>query len=337
MPLHLEAAAAHWHRDGIGLQLPAFAFAFAFSRNEVMVSATLSRRRRNYSANKSNSTTVVYAQSHPEWWKREEERWLREEQRWLREEARWLREEARWHAQHRALQAQISSLTQQLQQLSPSPAPAPAPPQLTVTGVDLQEQIFTSNQNQSKNKKRTTLTRGSRGEDVKEMQEALQRLGFYSGEEDMEYSSFDGGTQKAVKSWQATLGIAQDGAMTVELLAKLLGEEMLDTHLEEELINGASVPLSEKEGLNGSVPIQAVTEIAQIQQAISIKPEGVEISEKQVYLLGENRWEEPQRLLNKQKSGSKVDTIARCINCRGEGKIFCSECEGTGDLNVEEQ
>lgn len=36
------------------------------------------------------------------------------------------------------------------------------------------------------------------------MQEALQRLGFYSGEEDMEYSSFSSGTEKAVKTWQVS-------------------------------------------------------------------------------------------------------------------------------------
>lgn len=27
-------------------------------------------------------------------------------------------------------------------------------------------------------------------------------LGFYSGEEDMEYSSFSSGTERAVKTWQ---------------------------------------------------------------------------------------------------------------------------------------
>lgn len=37
-------------------------------------------------------------------------------------------------------------------------------------------------------------------------QEALQRLGFYSGEEDMEYSSFSSGTERAVRTWQVTVG-----------------------------------------------------------------------------------------------------------------------------------
>ncbi|CAL2249988.1 unnamed protein product [Prunus armeniaca] len=34
------------------------------------------------------------------------------------------------------------------------------------------------------------------------MQEALQKLGFYSGEEDMEFSSFSSGIERAVKTWQ---------------------------------------------------------------------------------------------------------------------------------------
>jgi protein disulfide-isomerase len=33
-------------------------------------------------------------------------------------------------------------------------------------------------------------------------QEALESLGFYSGEEDMEYSYFSSGTERAVKTWQ---------------------------------------------------------------------------------------------------------------------------------------
>uniref|UniRef100_A0A0A9DA51 Peptidoglycan binding-like domain-containing protein n=1 Tax=Arundo donax TaxID=35708 RepID=A0A0A9DA51_ARUDO len=39
------------------------------------------------------------------------------------------------------------------------------------------------------------------------MQEALQKLGFYSGEEDMEYSSFSSGTERAVKTWQVSIAL----------------------------------------------------------------------------------------------------------------------------------
>ncbi|XP_057853532.2 protein disulfide isomerase pTAC5, chloroplastic isoform X2 [Cryptomeria japonica] len=225
------------------------------------------------------------------------------------------------------LQAKISSLSDLQDQISS--------PSSTITTTSLS--YNSSNININKNKKRNTLKLGSRGEAVKEMQEALQRLGFYSGEDDMDYSSFDGGTQRAVKSWQATLGIVEDGTMTAELLAKLLGDGMLDTELEEELTNGVSLPLPGKmaqEKINGSVQ----KPIAKIEQAIVSKTEGVEISEKRVYLLGENRWEEPQRLKSKQNGGgTKVQTSARCISCRGEGKMLCTECEGTGEPNVEEQ
>ena len=78
------------------------------------------------------------------------------------------------------------------------------------------------------------LKRGSEGDDVKVMQvsyciylfrttirliliqdmneylfkppqEALEKLGFYSGEEDMEYSVFSTGTERAVQTWQVSL------------------------------------------------------------------------------------------------------------------------------------
>ncbi|CAL8137736.1 unnamed protein product [Prunus armeniaca] len=53
------------------------------------------------------------------------------------------------------------------------------------------------------------------------MQEASQKLGFYLGEEDMEFSSFSSGTERAVKTWQASLDAPQDGIVTAELLEQL--------------------------------------------------------------------------------------------------------------------
>ncbi|KAK2415053.1 protein disulfide isomerase pTAC5, chloroplastic [Trifolium repens] len=52
----------------------------------------------------------------------------------------------------------------------------------------------------------------------KSCRKALQKLGFYSGEEDMEFSSFSSGTERAVKTWQSSLGVVGDGIMTSELL-----------------------------------------------------------------------------------------------------------------------
>ncbi|CAL8137814.1 unnamed protein product [Prunus armeniaca] len=54
-----------------------------------------------------------------------------------------------------------------------------------------------------KKKSRNALRKGSEGEEVRAMQEASQKLGFYLGEEDMEFSSFSSGTERAVKTWQA--------------------------------------------------------------------------------------------------------------------------------------
>ncbi|PQQ17755.1 uncharacterized protein Pyn_37373 [Prunus yedoensis var. nudiflora] len=52
-------------------------------------------------------------------------------------------------------------------------------------------------------------------------EETLQKLGFYSDEEDMEFSSFSSGTECAVKTWQASLDAPQDGIVTAELLEQL--------------------------------------------------------------------------------------------------------------------
>ncbi|KAL6287366.1 hypothetical protein ACE6H2_011756 [Prunus campanulata] len=46
-----------------------------------------------------------------------------------------------------------------------------------------------------KKKSRNALRKGSEGEE-----EALQKLGFYSVEEDMEFSSFSSGTERVVKT-----------------------------------------------------------------------------------------------------------------------------------------
>lgn len=64
------------------------------------------------------------------------------------------------------------------------------------TKTDAQEEKF------------TTLTVGSKGDDVKKMQQRLVELGWLSGGTD---GSFGPGTQKAVKAFQAAAGLAQSG------------------------------------------------------------------------------------------------------------------------------
>lgn len=57
---------------------------------------------------------------------------------------------------------------------------------------------------------------------------------------------------------------------------------------------------------------------------------GVEVSKHRVFLLGENRWEEPSRLVGKNKkagdqSKSKTEESAtKCLACRGEGRLMCT-------------
>ncbi|BBG99018.1 plastid transcriptionally active 5 [Prunus dulcis] len=144
---------------------------------------------------------------------------------------------------------------------------------------------------------------------------SIAKLGFYSGEEDMEFSSFSSGTKRAVKTWQASLDAPQDGIVTAELRTIIY-----DT-------NGAAVTSG--------------TEISEVQQ--TLVKEGVtkvEVSEHRVFLLGENRWEDSSRLSRNQKKvgeSKTMNTTTRCLTCREEGRLLCTECDGTGEPNIEEQ
>ncbi|MBA0813029.1 hypothetical protein Gohar_026918 [Gossypium harknessii] len=264
---------------------------------------------------------------------REETRWLREEQRWLREEQRWLREEQRWLKEKESLLWEISQLKLQIQALENRNSFHGASVTETISrigallqvlkdknriaesGESARDMVFEEVKEKEvvveegvrvlekkakeveKKIERKTLRAGSEGEQVREMQEALGKLGFYSGEEDIEFSSFSSGTERAVKTWQ--------------------------------------------EGTNGTA-ITSLTEISEIQQKV-VKEEGfteAEVSQHRVFLLGENRWEEPSRLTGKDKqaTGSEnIDAKTSCHACRGEGRLMCAECDGTGEPNVEPQ
>ncbi|KAF7010163.1 hypothetical protein CFC21_024616 [Triticum aestivum] len=303
------------------------------------------------------------------WEEREETRWLREEQRWLREEQRWLREESRWRAEREALLSEITALRLRLRALEPAAAPvpppapaaarvappppppapvarvappppppapaarvAPPPPPVPepVEEVEVRKEVVVVEEKaKAKPKpkagagsgKKRALRVGSEGEEVRAMQEALEKLGFYSGEEDTEFSSFSTGTERAVKTWQASIGTTEDGLMTSELL------EMLFTGRTEDDLK--------KEGVNGAL-VPPITETAEVQQPVVEK---IDYNKHRVYLLGENRWEDPSRLTKKDKpiSGSTAASTKQCITCRGEGRLLCLECDGTGEPNIEPQ
>ncbi|KAH7521794.1 hypothetical protein FEM48_Zijuj07G0070000 [Ziziphus jujuba var. spinosa] len=264
---------------------------------------------------------------------REEQQWLREEQRWLREEQRWLREEQRWARERDSLLRQISDLQFRIQALER---------QLSVQeGASVSETIasIAGLLQVLKDKSLIAETGLSTSTSTSPM-EALLKLGFYSGEEDMEFSSFSSGTERAVKTWQASLGAPEDGIMTEQLLERLFVEQIGGSGSNLKTDRNNSPVDTPKEGTNGAA-IASFTEISKVQQKI-VKDEGVaevDLSHQRVFLLGENRWEEPSRLgrYNKNGESKTKQSTTKCLSCRGEGRLLCMECDGTGEPNIEPQ
>ncbi|KAJ0092861.1 hypothetical protein Patl1_25954 [Pistacia atlantica] len=307
---------------------------------------------------------------------RDEIRWIREEQRWLREEQRWLREEQRWIRERDSLLREISELKLQVKALESRNFDEGVSVSDTISNIagllqalkennliaekatvvdeekieeEEQKEVIEEEQKEVirvlevEGKKWRTLRSGSEGDDVKVMQEALLKLGFYSGEDDMEFSSFSSGTERAVKTWQATLGTPEDGIMTAELLERLFAEQQIEDAGTNKNVyeKGFTLSFPEKGGENGAA-VASVTEISELQQTVVDEKAvtEVEVSQHRVFLLGENRWEEPSRLTgrNRQASESKPkDAKTKCLTCRGEGRLMCTECDGTGEPNIEPQ
>ncbi|PON63754.1 Peptidoglycan binding-like protein [Parasponia andersonii] len=331
----------------------------------------------SYSSLKSHTlkSLVCFASDSPQFdrqeafWLREEQRWLREEQRWLREEQRWARERdsllrriAELELQIRALERQgsvlagaevsdtIASIAGLLQVLKEKNRIAetgsvPSPVALEEKKSEEEEVVVErvirvveeegkkKPEEEKEKKKRNTLRMGSEGAEVRAMQEALEKLGFYSGEEDIEFSSFSTGTERAVKTWQSTLGAPEDGIMTGELLERLFLEIIQGP--------GSNINAEPKKGANGAA-VSSVTEISDIQQTV-VNEGGVakvEKSQHRVFLLGENRWEDSSRLLDRNKKAGESKTkesTTKCLSCRGEGRLLCTECDGSGEPNIEPQ
>ncbi|KAD4384147.1 hypothetical protein E3N88_24315 [Mikania micrantha] len=275
----------------------------------------------------------------------EEIRWLREEQRWLREEQRWLREERRWEAERETLLNEIKALKLSIQELrrqggSNSVAKllhvlkkevsqiAESAVPLVVEDVavnaaaaaeDIEEVLVKEVirvEEEVKDKevtvKKITLRVGSEGHQVQMLQEALLKLGFYCGEEDEEFASFSSGTERAVKTWQSSIGVPETGIMTTELLERLF-------------IDQQDLPSGFKEGTNG-VAANFVTQTPETPLRIVKEVPKSEVSEHRVFLLGENRWEDSSRLKNRNSQSQtniKGAMKTKCITCRGEGRLLC--------------
>ncbi|AEE83311.1 plastid transcriptionally active 5 [Arabidopsis thaliana] len=320
------------------------------------------------------SSIVCFSTQNPD---REEVRWLREEQRWIREEQRWIREEQRWIRERESLLQEISDLQLRIQSLESRNSQLGNSIPDTISNIaallqvlkeknrisesglsatpmvleSTREQIVEEVEEEEKRViiaeekvrvsepvkkiKRRILKVGSEGDDVQALQEALLKLGFYSGEEDMEFSSFSSGTASAVKTWQASLGVREDGVMTAELLQRLFMDEDVETDKDE-----ASTMKKEEAG-NGAV-FTSVTQVPEKKQSI-VKDQSdreVDVTQNRVFLLGENRWEDPSRLIGRNKPvdrSESTNTKTRCITCRGEGRLMCLECDGTGEPNIEPQ
>lgn len=95
-----------------------------------------------------------------------------------------------------------------------------------------------------------------------------------------------------------------------------------------------------QDGTNGAA-VPAVTGIAEVRKTGVAENgvSGVGVSEHRVFLLGENRWEDPTRLTQNKKTASTGTSASTktCISCRGEGRLMCLECDGTGEPNIEPQ
>lgn len=76
-----------------------------------------------------------------------------------------------------------------------------------------------------------------------------------------------------------------------------------------------------------------MTEISEVKQIV-LKEDAADVDESyhRVFLLGENRWEEPSRLnKNKGSETNTTGTATKCLTCRGEGRLLCT---GTYCLNI---
>lgn len=191
---------------------------------------------------------------------------------------------------------------------------------------------------------RRELRKGAEGDEVKELQEALEELGFYSGEEDIEYSMFADGTETALRTWQASLGVREDGIASPALLAILFGEDNAASNgqMKAEQLDPWRAPPASPRGSE----LGREKTFAEDKRDVENTQDGKTAANRRVFLLGENRWEEPGRL-KKGGNGSAMSAAGlqrgsnqvteKCFSCKGEGVCMCTECEGTGELNVEDQ
>eukprot|EP00270_Netrium_digitus_P016183 TRINITY_DN5780_c0_g1_i2.p1 TRINITY_DN5780_c0_g1~~TRINITY_DN5780_c0_g1_i2.p1 ORF type:complete len:252 (-),score=95.79 TRINITY_DN5780_c0_g1_i2:279-980(-) len=192
----------------------------------------------------------------------------------------------------------------------------------------------------------------------------------------MESFFFSSGTESAVKTWQATVCVREDGVMTPQLLALLFcdGSPSGDSAVKQEAekkkkLTASPDSVSSNSSSSSSRAPAATRERPEIERYARTDIESSKNNPKRVFLLGENWWEEPGRISRDSRGGAAasaqgqtaaaaeeknggfgqlIQTVEKakkltvvctehCFQCRGEGNTVCMECEGTGDLNIEEQ
>lgn len=225
---------------------------------------------------------------------------------------------------------------------STSFSPSPSIPSMSEFSIDLAP-AEAAVPMQPRKARRRELRKGAEGDEVKELQEALEELGFYSGEEDIEYSMFADGTETAVKTWQASLSVREDGIASSELLATLFGESPPSASTNGSTSTAQSDPWRAPPPAAKGSEIGRKKTFAEDKRDVEDTQDGEKAANRRVFLLGENRWEEPGRLPTRIKGGNGAmkaparPTDEKCFSCKGEGVCMCTECEGTGELNVEDQ
>ncbi|CAI7753103.1 unnamed protein product [Closterium sp. NIES-53] len=211
------------------------------------------------------------------------------------------------------------------------------------------------------------LNRGLYGDDVAQLQAALARQGFYCGEEDEEDEFFGANTESAVKTWQATMKLQEDGIVTPALFSLLVGNprpaaEPATKPAPELPAKPSTEPSSSSSSQVSPRAPPATREKREIERYAR---SDLEMGQRRVFLLGENRWEDPNTLIGrggeevegKEEGGEEEEEEERgevegkgkgrggrdLVDVKGKGKGKKGkkggdgECEGTGDLNIEEQ